>query len=256
MTDQNRRLGPDEAHLDRAVEPEYAAISGWAVFALILAAIGALALLPAAYQPYLPWPTLLRYHLPILLVIPIVSGILALMAMGSIRRSGGTRVGLQPARIALGLSLLFMAGSLCYHGLHQRTEILLQDQLQAAAAGDLQDLFANNYDALLARLAANGGNVPRDKRSWIAETHYYLYDGGDYYGRKLQALEMRPVEVSPEQTRLDGMAVYRLTFKEWTLDLRLQYVRMNDEWKLVSMEGAGNPMTAPKEGVQPKPRFE
>ncbi len=255
MIDQRRKPGPDEAHLDRAVEPEYAAISGWAVFALILAAIGALALLPAAYQPYLPLP-LVRYRLRILIIIPLASVLLALFAMRGIRTSGGTRVGLQPARIALGLSLLFIAGSLLYHGLHQRSELLLQDQLLASVNGDLGDLLADRYDALLDRLAANGGAVPHDRRQWIAQTHYLLYEGGDYYSRKLQVLVMQPVEVAPEQTRLDGVAIYRLTFKNWNLDLRLQYVRVNDAWKLVAAEGSGNPLSAPLEGVQPKKRFE
>ena len=225
------------------------------MFSLILAAIGALALLPAAYQPYLPLPVV-RYRLPILIIIPLAAAVLALAARRGIRRSGGTRVGLQPARIALGLSLLFIAGSLGYHGLHQRSELLLQDQLPAATAGDLQDHLATRYDALLDRLAANGGNVPRDRQRWSAEKRYYLYNGGDYYGRKLLVLLMQPVEVSPEQTRLEGVAVYRLLFKEWSLDLRLQYIRVNDAWKLVNLECSGNPMTAPKEGAQPKPRFE
>lgn len=255
MTDQRQNLGPDEAHLDRAVEPEYAAISGWAVFSLILAAIGAVALLPYKFQPYLPLP-LVRYRLPILIIIPLAAAILALVARRGIHHSGGTRVGLQPARIALGLSLLFIAGSLCYHGLYQRTELLLQDQLQAAAAGDLQDLFAERYDAILDRLAANGVPVPRNRQNWIAEKHYYLYNGGDYYGRSLQVLVMQTVEDSPEQTRLMGVAVYRLLFKEWSLDLRMQYVRVNDEWKLVALEGSGNHWTAPKEGVKAKARFE
>jgi len=255
MTDQRHNLGPDEAHLDRAVEPEYAAISGWAVFSLILAAIGAVALLPVDYQPYLPLP-FVRYRLPILIIIPLAAAILALIARRGIRHSGGTRVGLQPARIALGLSLLFIAGALCYHGLLQRSELLLQDQLQTAIAGDLGDLLADRYDAVLDRLAANGGNVPRDRRQWIAQTHYLLYNGGDYYDRKLMDLKTGWVDVAPEQKQLVGVAIYRLMFKEWSLDLRLQYVRVNDEWKLVSLEGSPNPMTAPKEGVQAKRRFE
>lgn len=255
MTDQNRHLGPDEAHLDRAVEPEYAAISGWAVFSLILAAIGALSLLPAAYQPYLPLP-LVRYRLPILIIIPLAAAVLALGAMRTIRRSGGTRVGLQPARIALVLSLLFIAGSLCYHGLHQRSELLLQDQLQATSADDLQCLLTGRFDELIDRLTANGGNLPRSRPQWIAQTQFLLNNGGDYYGRKLQVLDMQPVEVAPEQTQLGGRAIYRLSFKDWNLDLRLQYVRANDQWKLVAAESTGNPLSAPREGAKAKKRFE
>ena len=106
----------DDAHLDRVVEPEYASVSGAAIFALVLAAISVVAFLPVPADLPLPWTWL---RLPLLLIVPLAAAGAAAAARRSIRRSEGTRTGMRVAQIALTLALVVTVGAGAMHGVRQ-----------------------------------------------------------------------------------------------------------------------------------------
>lgn len=127
---------PSDGLLDRATDPQYAAVSPRAVLGLLLSAAGASALLA--------WP---------LVAVPLAGAIVSLWAYIRIRRSEGvlTGKGLALAGAILGGALALLAGG--YHGArHLQERWTLQDL--HARAFDVTDLLAKGrYGDVYARLA-------------------------------------------------------------------------------------------------------
>jgi hypothetical protein len=259
---QQPAAGKDEAHLDRLVDPEYAEISGWAIFSLILAAIGAVAWLPPAIG-YMPLPGDIRYKLPILVTIPLAALLLSLVAARSIRRSAGTKVGLKTAWAALAVSAICLVGSLVYHGVYQHGELQLQDSLVRTANERLQQLFARKYDLLLREMVANGRTdlaspQAQAQRKQIIEEN--LYGTGDYYGYVQQWVKtdhpQNPDNPEEQSEELDGVVIYRLSFAMGAVDLGLRFRYQDGQWLLIEVAPGFNPMVAIPEGSTPKKRWE
>ncbi len=197
--------GADAAHRDRAVEPEYAAISGGAVAALVLAGVSVIALLPK--QAPIPLPFGVRYRLPVLLLVPLAVIPFSLFVIRRIRNSAGTKVGMPLARAALALAGLVAVGSIAMHGLRQHREFELHDTLAEQAEVYLRRIFDEQYRAVYDAMAANYPELyPQEVpfEQWRRRTHRALYGAGDYYGKSVQrVLVQHPDEAEQGLRRAD-----------------------------------------------------
>ncbi|NIA20750.1 MAG: hypothetical protein GWP05_02010 [Anaerolineaceae bacterium] len=252
---QPPREAGDDAHLDRMVEPEYAAVSMKAILALILTGLGALALLPK--QPYLSIPAI-SYRLPILIVLPLIALAAAVAALRAIRRSEGTLIGLKAATVATVLSAAFILGSIGQHGYMQYRQKELLRTLREAAQGYLELVMQEKYEPVYQELAANNPLIaergPTFKR-WRSNIHRFMTTLGDYYGRNLQRQDLvRPKDPS-EGADLRGVVVHRFRFERGGVDLNFVFKDTDQGWKLMVAEP--RPIGVfPKRGDKPKKRYE
>ncbi len=248
--------GPeDDTLLDRMVEPEYAAISVKAILSLILAGIGALALLPK--QPYLPIDGII-YRLPILIVLPLVALAASVTALRSIRRSEGTLVGLRAATLAAVLSAAFVIGSIGLHGYIQYRENELHRSLLEATQGYLELLMQEKYEPVYQEMAANNPLIAEKGSTfnqWSSHVKQLMTTGGDYYGRDLQRHGIKKPEDPTEGTDHRGQVGYRFRFERGAVDLNFVFRDTDQGWKLIGA-GASGAAVFPKRGDKPKRRYE
>ncbi|MBN2582622.1 MAG: hypothetical protein JXL80_06105 [Planctomycetes bacterium] len=245
----------DNAHRDRAVEPEYAAVSVMAILALILAGIGALALLPK--QAYVLIPGL-PYKAPILLVLPVASFFFALLARRKIVCSEGTLVGLRAANTAVMLSAAFVLGSIGLHGYLQHRQYTLNEAMLADAQHYLDRILQDDYEGVYNEMMANNPALAATGLSlkrFRSEIRGVLNSGGDYYGRNLQSQDVRVPDDPSQPAEIQGRVVHRFHFKKGAVDLTFVFAQRNGQWKLMVV---GQTVTAefPKPGSVPKKRYE
>ena len=124
--------------LDRATDPEYAAVSTTAVLGLLLSMLGLAAL----------------WKIPFL-AAPVLGLALSIIALRKIRRSSGVLVG---GRLALAGIVIATATIVTAAGYHTRAMLrehrTLHD-LQVRASAITDDLLADRYDAVYQRLSAD-----------------------------------------------------------------------------------------------------
>lgn len=261
--DEPRPVRTDDAHLDRLVEPEYAAVSGAAIFALVLAAVSVVAFLPAPLDLPLPMTWL---RLPILLVLPLTAIAASLAAWRSIRRSEGTRTGLRLAQAALALALVATLGSGAMHAVGQVHRYELQRSLVEVANGYLQRVLTDQPDIIFGDLVRNGVAPLDEKPNYLnawKTAQYYMHEGsGDYYGLRLEKAGAFVQSVAPkdrpgeEEILQDfGEVIYRLQYAKGAIDLRFGFRLVEGQWKLINFN-QGFALELPKDGAQPKKRFE
>lgn len=248
---------PDDARLDRAVEPEYASVSGLAIFALLLATVGVVAFLPLPAG--LPLP-MTWFRLPILLLVPLTTLPFSVAAIRQIRSSAGTKVGIALAHSALALSLIFAIGAGTVHGLSQWEHHKRQQTLVSAAGGILSAILNNQPDTVLATLIQSGVVTPADRGRFLIhwkQTQHLLHRGGEYYGRKLNQIGAYKQDTKDEsEARYDiGVVVYRLQFKRAALDLKFRFSLIEEQWKLVGITES-QALVLPDDDAKPKRRFE
>jgi hypothetical protein len=250
---------PDDARLDRAVEPEYASVSGLAIFALLLATVGVVAFLPLPAG--LPLP-MTWFRLPILLLVPLTTLPFSVAAIRQIRSSAGTKVGIALAHSALALSLIFAIGAGTVHGLSQWEHHKRQQTLVSAAEGILSAILNNQPDTVLAALIRSGVATPADRDKFLMhwnQTQRLLHDdgGGKYYGIKLNQIGAYKQDTKDEsEARYDiGVVVHRLQFKRAALDLKFQFSLIEEQWKLVGITES-QALVLPGDNAKPKRRFE
>lgn len=230
-SDDQRDLDLRESDLDRVVEPEYAAISGTAIIALLLAPLGLLSLHAIYFQMF-------DIPVPILLILPLVSLAVALAAIRSIRQSEGTRVGIRIASVAAILSGLIFIGSGGYHVHRITQQIERQDRLKAEAEADMQAIFTGRYSTIYNKMLLFNPGMSKELplQEWTSRMNDLLYGGGTYYGSRIQAMRMFTVQKdeddpnSPEQ--LVGVVVRRLVFRSAAADLVLNYIYTDGQWQL------------------------
>lgn len=228
---QQRDVDLRESELDRAVEPEYAAISGTAIIALLLAPLGLLSLYEIYFQMF-------NIPVPILLILPLVSLAVALAAIKSIRQSEGTRVGIRIASIAAVLSGLIFIGSGGYHVHHIMQESDLKNRLKAAALMDSQAIFTGRYNTIYSKMLLFSPEMSKEMplQEWTSQMNDFLYGGGAYYGSRIEAtrmFSMKKDEDDPNSPELlAGIVVRRLVFRNGSADLILNYVYNDGQWQL------------------------
>ena len=252
---QFARAAQDDSHLDRMVDPEYAAISVKAILALILAGIGALALLPK--QPYLSIPGI-SYRLPILVVLPLVALAAAVAALRSIRRSEGTVIGLRPAIVATVLSAAFVIGSIGLHGYIQYHEKELRRSLLEEAQVYLERLMQEEYEPVYQDMAANNPEIAKAGltfNQWRSRIHTLMMTAGDYYGKNLQRQDLVKPKDPSEGTDRRGVVVHRFRFKRGAVDLSFVFTDSDQGWELMGV-GASGVAVFPKRDDKPKKRYE
>jgi len=273
----SRKGAPDEAHLDRAVEPEYAAVSIAAIAALVLAVVGLVAFKPS--QPPLPLASRGWFQLPILLLIPVAAVAVALGSLRSIRRSEGTKAGQPLALAALVLALATAAGSTGFHAVRQYREHERMQSLVAASSYWLDLLLREHYrtvfDELVRSHPLDNGEAEKIFPGWEKRVRGYLFDGGDYYGRRLQDTNIAEPSEEELGTQVEwyrhhsesfgaipspppydaGVAIHRLKFKESGVDIPFVFWWVDGRWRLINVSPRPA-LVFPEPGEAPKKRFE
>lgn len=163
---------PNDGLLDRATDPQYAAVSPRAVLGLLLSAAGLSA--PAA------WP---------LVAVPLAGAVLSAWAYRRIRRSEGvlTGKGLALAGLILGLALAVLGGG--YHGVRLLRERWTLADLRARALDVTDRLVAGRYDDVYALL-------PAERQAQVTPAAFAAYcrghfeDAGPLVKRDLMALRI------------------------------------------------------------------
>ncbi len=227
-----------DAEMDRMVEPEYAAISGTAIVALILTPFGLLSFMTIYFMVF-------GVLVPVLMIVPLVSLLVALTAVSNIRKSEGTRVGIKLAVAAAMLSGLIIIGSGVYHVHRLNEQVELQDSLLRAAHSDMQLIFTGQYQPIYARMVLNNPAVGEtwSFEEWAEQLNVFLYhSGGNYYGSRIEAVRLRPGTPNlddPQATpEVEGIVVRRLVFREGSTDLQLHYARHDGQWRLLGLHAA------------------
>jgi hypothetical protein len=254
-TNENPTALRDDAHLDRAVEPEYAAVSVMAILALILTGVGALAMLPQQAYVGIPGVT---YRAPILLVLPVASLLFALAARRKIVRSEGTLVGLRAATAAVALSALFVAGSVALHGYLQHRQYSLNQAILTETQGYLDRLLNEDYESVYREIAANNPGIVSEGLSPTAFGEMIgslLKQGGDYYGRRLQNQGVTMPEDTTEDGEIRGYVTHRFLFKRGAVDLNFIFAQRDGRWKLMLVKPSMAFEFLPPD-AKPKKRFD
>lgn len=258
-TESSNAAPTADARLDRAVEPEYAAVSGWAIVALILAGIAVVAFAPT--PAYLPLPgTWIRF--PLLLALPLAAIGVALGAARDIRRSEGTKVGLTLARAALVLALVTALGAGVFHGLRQYQEYTLHRTLVERGDEVLQWVIDNEKQAVFQTMLANDPGWAEHRGAFDRQWDFlqrYLRDpalGGQYYGRFVQQTTILP-PTEPDDPPFDrGRVVHRFRMGNGAMDVLIHFLHVDGQWKLVRVLPSTGALVFPKDNETPKPRFE
>lgn len=248
---------PDDAHLDRVVEPEYAAISANAIGALVLAGIAAVAFLPLPVDLPLPG-TWMKF--PVLLALPLATIPYALAAIRGIRNSEGTRVGLGLAHAALVLAVVIVLGAGTVHALRIRRHHTIEQSLVHAADPLLQAVIDDDFQSLFDNLARGNPEIAKRRAGyqnlWRHIQAYLHTDGGDYYGRHLRLTQILPPE-NPELPPYDrGDVVHRFRFTEGAMDIAFQFWRVDGTWTVMGFYAKGQLVDYPKPGETPAKRFD
>jgi len=251
------RPPPQEAYLDRVVEPEYASISAAAIGALVLAGISVLAFLPVPAD--LPLP-LTVFRFPILLVLPLATLVFAAAAMRGIRRSEGTKIGLGLAQAALILAVVETLGAGALHGARQYHDYSLQQSLVREADVRLGYVLDDQSEPLYQELFRNSPELAKYeselRRLWQDIQAYMHTRGGDYFGRRLQQTHIGWAD-DPAGGQVEiGVAIFRLRFREGAMDITFRFRLEDGRWQLTDFRPSFGVMDFPDDDETPKKRFD
>jgi len=193
MEDTRTAQAPSDSLLDRATDPEYAAVSVTAVSGLILSALGAVAVvLSAAF----------------LVVVPLAGLVTSAIALHQVRRAKGVLTGrwLAIGGMVLGAALALVSGGRSLLAWHQEKTTL--QELRNGALEAVDALAAGDYEKLLARMPPE---MRAHRENILAELHQrfdpLFADAGRLVDRKLLSVEIRQTEsgevVAPARVRAD-----------------------------------------------------
>ena len=179
-----------DGQLDRATDPEYAAISTLAVVGLVLGILGLTAFLA----------------LPLAAVPAIGCGV-SLLARRKIGQSRGVLAGgrLAAAGILIGASLAVLGAG--YHAKVWWNERQILNELQGRAMETVDDLLAGRFDQAFERIAPDSPQRKAGAEMFRKGMTLLLGDAGKVIRRDLIALPMLPTEsgalVAPADVRVD-----------------------------------------------------
>ena len=196
---------PLNGQLDRAMDPEYAAISTMAVLGLASSLVGALA-----------------FMLPPLIVLPAMGLVLGVLALRKIRRSEGVLAGRSIALAACIVGALVLAGSTAYHLHSWLSERQVLDDLTNRSYAITDDILAGRHDrvynAMPEEFRRQQGRGAEDFRAHIAPA---LAGAGSVVRRVLLSLEIVRLEdgtvVAPAKVHVELERRYlefKIVFKE------------------------------------------
>jgi len=172
---RERRL-PSDGELDRATDPQYAAISTMAVIAVLLGLAGIVALLA---RP--------------LIAVPILALVLGLAALRKIRRSDGVLAGarLAIASIVLGAAFALAAGGTA--AMDWWSARHADEELHARAFAVIDAMLAGDYGKIWADTPADYRPRWPSGAKGIRDEFAPLFDGaGQLVSRTLKSLLMIP----------------------------------------------------------------
>jgi len=229
---------PNDSELDRATDPEYAAVSSGAVVGLIIAILGVWPLLPVS-KKWIEWPATLPdlvVTLAIFVAAPGLGLIVSCIAVRQIRRSHGVLIGRQLALAggAVGAVLAFAwSGWLIYEW--QENERVFKD-LKATAYEVADELIAGRYEEVY-------DMIPEDFRErqaasparFRAAMERLFRGGGKILGRRLSVLRIIPTE----QGALVAPAEMRVEMENRILQIQVLLGQNAEKrWELIGVGGA------------------
>ena len=201
---------PDKSQLDRATDPEYAAVSSAAAVGLVIAVLGVWPLLLISNDWVEP-PSSgadLVVSLAIFASAPLVGLVIGLLAYRQIRRSygvlTGTRLALAGAAVGAALTLLW-GGWLVYKW--KENDRILRE-LEATAYRITDELIRRRYDDVYQRLPVERRNrQPGGARLFRARMAQLFEGAGAVTDQRLMSLRLDRTEqgvyIAPAEMRVD-----------------------------------------------------
>jgi len=210
---------PNDSELDRATDPEYAAVSSGAVVGLVISALGVSAFLTEAFVP-----------------APAVGLVVSLAALRGIRRSRGVLTGrrLALAGAILGAALTVVAGG--FHLIRWRQERQVLEDLEATACHIVDELVAGRYEEVYDMIPENFRERQAASPARFRTAMERLFrGGGKTLGRRLSALRIIPTE----QGDLVAPAEMRVEMENRILQIQVLLGRSAEKrWELIAVGGA------------------
>ena len=205
--------------LDRATDPEYAAVSTKAVLALVLSLAGAGAFLAAP-----------------MLVLAMMGLVLGLAALRQIRRSEGVLAGRGIARGAVAAGAAILVAATAYHASAWLAERRMLSDLESRSYEIIDDLIADRYAEVYAmmpeKFRGQAGTGPEPFRARMAPL---LKGAGSVLRRSLVSLQVLQTEdgqtLAPAQMRVE-LERRRLDFTVWFIQ------SADGRWELAGVGGA------------------
>jgi hypothetical protein len=227
----------DKTQLDRATDPEYAAVSSAAAVGLVIAVLGVWPLLLISNNWIEPPSSLpdLFVTLAVFAAAPLVGLVVSLMAYLQILRSYGVLTGKRLALTgaAVGAALILVwAGWLVYQW---RENDRILRELEATAYRITDELIQGRYDDVYQRLPVEFRKRQAGGSRLFRARMKQLFEGaGAVTGRRLMALRVVPTEqgayVAPAEMRVD--LERRILQISLTLGLG-----MEGKWELIGFGG-------------------
>jgi hypothetical protein len=176
-TPPNNQQLPLDGQLDRAMDPEYAAISTMAVLGLASSLVGALA-----------------FMLPPLIVLPAMGLVMGVLALRKIRRSEGILAGRSIALAACMVGALVLAGSTAYHLHNWLSERQVLNDLTNRSYAITDDILAGRYDRVYNAMPEEFRQEGRGAEDFRAHIAPALAGAGSVVRRVLLSLEVVRLE--------------------------------------------------------------
>jgi len=203
--------------LDRATDPEYAAVYPLAAVALIVAALGGAAFLA-----------------PPLVAVPVVAIVMGLAALRKIRKSQGVLAGrkLALAGLVFGIATAALGGG--YHlSIYLGEQRTLED-LKTQAFETIDEILAGRYEKVFESLPDDSVQRKVGRESFCKVISRLFEGGGNLVERDLMTLQILPTE----RGVLVAPADMRVTLEARILQVTLWFRLEEDSgWELVGVGG-------------------
>ncbi len=206
---------PTDTGLDRATDPEYAAVSPVAVFGLIISVLGISAFVAVP-----------------LLAAPVVGVILSAVARVRVRRSAGVLTGRWLATAGLVLGVAFTGTATGWH-IYRHVSERLELEALAERTEEITDLLLEGrYGEVYALLPEDFRARPGvSERGFAAAMRQMFEGGGELVERKLLALRI----AEGERGELLAPAEVQVRFERRILAVRFGFTRAGGEWTLLGV---------------------
>lgn len=203
--------------LDRATDPEYAAVCPLAVVAVIVAALA--------------WIAFLK---PPLVAIPIMALVLGLAALRKIRKSQGVLVGRKLALAAVVVGIAVAAAGGGKHLIVWLNEQRTLEDLKTQAAEAIDDILAGRYETIFERLPDDTPQRKAGLEAFRRGLAGLFEGGGSLVERELMSLQVLPTE----RGVLVAPADMRVTLERRILQVTLWFRQEEDGgWRLAGVGG-------------------